>query len=83
LRFWVLPGWRAAYFLKGEASAVGGNIARFHRPEKTGRDVPAVAVIRENADRFFVVADQGTDYGPPILWIKRDAVTDGKLGITE
>ena len=38
-----------------------------------------MAIIRNNADRLLVITHQGPDYGPPILCIKRDAVTDGKL----
>src|SRR5512144_2576681 len=66
LRPCILSGWE-------------GTIARFHRPEKAGRDSPPMALLREDADRFLMVAHQNADHGPAILRLKRHAVADGKL----
>lgn len=48
------------------------------RAKKARSHGPSLAIVRENGDRFFVVADNYTNDWTASVWLKRDAIADAE-----
>ncbi len=48
------------------------------RAKKARSHCPALAIVRENGDRFFVVPDNYANHWAANVWLKRDAIADAE-----